>query len=84
MEKAAFHSFHGITSGSVIIMMTALRAKFVTGNPDLRARLLATGDAYLEERTANDSYWGSGSWRPNGPGANMLGRCLMAIRSELR
>jgi N-glycosidase YbiA len=61
------------------IMREAVRAKF-TQHPDLRAALLATGEAPLIEHTKNDRYWGDGG---DGSGRNMLGRILMEIRHEL-
>ena len=50
-------------------------------NPDLKAKLLDTGDEDLEEgNTWGDKYWGT----VNGIGKNILGKLLMRIRSELR
>lgn len=62
------------------VMLIALRAKF-TQHEDLRALLLATGDARLVEHTGNDSYWGDGG---DGSGKNRLGLLLMKVRDELR
>lgn len=62
------------------VMLDALRAKF-TQHDDLRALLLATGDAELVEHTANDSYWADGG---DGSGKNRLGQLLMRLRDELR
>jgi ribA/ribD-fused uncharacterized protein len=62
------------------IMREAVRAKFAQ-HPELRARLLGTGDALLVEHTARDRYWGDGG---DGSGQNRLGEILMEIRSELR
>ncbi len=60
------------------IMEELLRQKFA--QPDLRAKLLATEDAYLEE--TND--WGDRFWGVcGGRGENHLGRLLMKIRDEL-
>jgi ribA/ribD-fused uncharacterized protein len=61
------------------VMLVALRAKF-TQHADLRARMLATGDAPLAEHTSNDFYWGDGG---DGSGRNRLGELLMQVRSEL-
>ena len=59
-------------------MKNALRAKFQ--DPKLKAKLLATGDAYLEEgNTWHDTYWGV----CDGVGQNHLGLLLMEIREEL-
>lgn len=48
--------------------------------PDLKEKLIATGDAYLEETNNwNDVYWGV----CNGIGENNLGKILMEIRNGL-
>ena len=48
-------------------------------NPDLKAKLLLTGDAYLEETNShNDTIWGV----CNSVGENNLGILLMELRSE--
>jgi ribA/ribD-fused uncharacterized protein len=62
------------------IMHEAVLAKF-TQHADLRAILLATGDAEIVEHTANDRYWGDGG---DGRGRNRLGQILMQVRDELR
>jgi ribA/ribD-fused uncharacterized protein len=62
------------------VMLEAVRAKF-TQHEDLKAILLATGDAKLVEHTTNDSYWGDGG---DGSGKNRLGQILMRVREELR
>jgi ribA/ribD-fused uncharacterized protein len=50
-------------------------------NPELKARLLATGDEELiEGNTWNDRFWGV----CGGVGENHLGRILMRVRCELR
>jgi hypothetical protein len=62
------------------VMADIVEAKF-TQKEDLREKLLATGDAYLEE--GND--WGDRIWGTvNGQGANMLGIILMETRKKLR
>lgn len=64
----------------VKIMEELVRAKF-TQNPDLADKLLATGDAHLEEgNTWGDRIWGT----VNGSGANRLGIILMQIRAEIK
>lgn len=65
----------------VQVMKDILIVKF-SKSGILRDHLNKTGKAYLEERTKNDSFWGSGSDDPNGPGKNMLGKLLMEIRDE--
>ncbi|MDO8803689.1 MAG: NADAR family protein [Elusimicrobiota bacterium] len=60
------------------VMLEALRQKF-RQNPDLAAKLLATGDEELHEDSPHDKIWG---WRDNGQ--DLLGKCLMRVRGELR
>lgn len=62
------------------IMLEGLRAKF-SQHPDLRERLLATGDRTLVEHTEHDAYWGDAG---DGSGRNRLGVLLMSVREELR
>lgn len=62
------------------VMEACVRDKF-TRDADLRAKLLATGDAYLEE----GNNWGDRVWGVyQGEGENRLGRILMHVRDELR
>jgi hypothetical protein len=61
-------------------MRAALFAKF-SQHPDLRAALLATGDAVLVEDSKRDAYWGAGA---DGNGLSMLGKLLMELRDCLR
>ena len=64
------------------IMEEIVRAKF-TQNEELKALLLATGEAYLEEgNTWHDTCWGVDA--KTGEGLNHLGRILMKIREELQ
>ena len=61
-------------------MLGIVRAKFIQ-NKALQEKLLATGDAYLEE--GND--WGDKVWGTvNGEGQNLLGKILMKVRNELK
>ncbi len=62
------------------VMRRAVADKFIT-HADIRAVLLATGDAVIVEDTGSDHYWGRGR---NGNGKNMLGRILMSTRTRLR
>jgi ribA/ribD-fused uncharacterized protein len=66
------------------VMYWSLGRKFK--DPDLRARLLATGDAYLEEgNTWCDVRWGvCYCAKHKGTGTNWLGQALMRLRDELR
>ncbi len=62
------------------VMEQCIRSKF-THHPDLKQKLLDTGDATLEEgNTWNDRIWGV----YQGQGENRLGKILMKIRSELK
>jgi ribA/ribD-fused uncharacterized protein len=64
-------------SERVASMEAVLRAKFA--DPQLRARLLGTGDAELVEGNSwNDTFWGV----CRGRGQNWLGKLLMKIRGE--
>ena len=61
------------------VMHAILQAKFAA--PQLRAALVATGDAELIEGNHwGDVYWG----RVDGRGRNQLGRTLMRIRADIR
>ena len=64
------------------IMEEIVRAKFAQ-NEELAYRLLATGDAELEEgNTWNDTFWGT--HLKTGKGENHLGKILMKVRAELQ
>ena len=61
-------------------MLEIIWAKF-SQNPDLAARLLATGDRYLEET----NWWGDAYWGVfNGKGENVFGKALMEVRRRLK
>ena len=65
----------------VTVMLQLLRSKF--SQPELKQKLLDTGDAYLQE----GNYWYDAFWGVDlrtGTGKNVLGRLLMKIRDELR
>ena len=73
------------------VMKSILRAKF-SQNPEIRKKLLDTGDKLLAEANPRDTYWGIGTssstaiaknptkWK----GQNKLGKMLMELRTELR
>lgn len=62
------------------VMYKVCMCKF-TQDPELRQKLIDTGDSYLEEGNQHgDKYWGT----VNGNGKNRLGHILMKIREELR
>lgn len=62
------------------VMFEMLEAKFK--DPQLRAKLLATGDTVLVEgNTWGDRYWGVDS--RTGQGQNVLGKLLMRLRLQL-
>lgn len=65
------------------IMLTGLRHKF--SNPELRKKLLATGNEELIEGTTwHDNYWGICDCEAcGGQGKNRLGKLLMQVREEL-
>lgn len=64
----------------ISVMAAIVMAKF-SQNRKLAEKLLATGDAYLEE----DNDWGDRIWGTvNGQGANCLGRILMNTRENLQ
>lgn len=65
----------------VKVMLWLLRRKFE--NPELRAKLLATGDTPLVEgNTWGDAFWGVDL--RTGRGQNMLGKLIMKVRAELQ
>lgn len=60
-------------------MRYILLYKFSDANPNLLAKLLATGNLYIEETNWwSDTYWGVCS--KTGKGSNHLGKILMEIR----
>ena len=62
------------------VMLRCVRSKFLH-HAELGAKLLGTGDAYLEEgNTWHDEIWGV----YEGRGTNWLGKILMEVRGELR
>lgn len=73
------------------IMKKANLEKF-SQNPELKKKLLATGDALLEEASPKDKIWGIGldakkaSVTPKNawPGEGLLGKVLMEVREELK
>ena len=65
----------------VKVMLWLLRRKFK--HPELRAKLLATGDtALVEGNTWGDTFWGVDL--RTGQGQNMLGKLIMKVRAELQ
>jgi len=62
------------------VMHEAVYAKF-TQNPDLKEKLLATGDREIVENSPVDSFWGIGA---DGLGENNLGKILMEVRSQIK
>ena len=61
------------------VMTKLLKEKFT--NPDLKEKLLATGDQLLvEDNTWGDRFWG----QVGGVGENHLGKLLMQVRKEYR
>ena len=60
------------------IMARCVRAKFEQ-NPDLMAKLKATGKREIVEHTVRDARWGDGG---DGRGTNWLGLILMDVRNS--
>jgi len=60
------------------LMIEVLRAKFSVSQ--MRAALLATGDAALHELSGRATHW---STNASGKGGDALGRLLMAVRAEM-
>lgn len=58
------------------VIKEGLYAKF-SQNPDLREKLLNTGDAILHENSPRDKYWGV-------RGQDRLGKLLMELREKLK
>ena len=63
------------------VMETAIREKFSNRHPDLRRKLIDTGNAILKEASPMDNFWGIGRTKK---GKNKLGLILMKVREELR
>ena len=64
----------------VSVMKDLVLQKF-SKHEELKEKLLATGDAHLEEtNTWNDTFWGV----CRGKGQNWLGKILMEVRKELQ
>ncbi len=78
------HLRSGWESVKVQVMLDALRKKFAI--PELREKLLATGDADLIEGTTwHDNYWGICTCdKCSGKGINMLGKLLRQVREEIK
>ena len=66
------------------VMLQAVRLKFA--DPELKAKLLATGDRKLVEGTTwHDQVWGICTCPScGGTGQNWLGNILMKVREELK
>jgi hypothetical protein len=73
------------------IMTIALKAKFMQ-HPELKTKLLSTGDKPIGEANARDKYWSIGTGADTAkakipskwPGKNRLGQLLMELRTELK
>ena len=64
----------------LLVMRSLVLLKF-RDNPDLKVKLLSTGEAELVEGNPwGDTFWGV----CNGVGENHLGRILMEVREQLR
>ena len=65
------------------VMYKVLSEKFSSKNPDLRSKLLETGEKYLEETNHWKDVW-FGVYYKTGEGQNYLGKLLMQVRSEIK
>ena len=72
------------------VMLHALWYKF-TQNPELKAKLLSTGNSPLYEASKYDAKWGIGmtstqavETSPENYGSNLLGKALMEVRKLIR
>lgn len=79
-EQWRIHRRQDWDTVKVGIMGALLRAK-VAQHEYVARKLLATGDRELVENSWRDDFWG---WGPNKDGQNMLGKCWMEVRAELR
>jgi ribA/ribD-fused uncharacterized protein len=65
----------------IAVMTEITAAKYSTANPDLVEKLLATGNAYIEETNSwEDTFWGVSM---EGVGLNNLGKIIMTRRDVL-
>jgi len=62
------------------VMKGILKRKFEQ-HPDLKEKLLATGNEPIEEDAHWDEFWGTGKF---GHGKNWMGKLLMQLRGEFR
>jgi len=90
--RAAQGYIDGVWAGMrQMVAIRALHAKF-SQNPDLKDKLLATGDAILVECAKSDKQWACGIGlydnqrfdAKNWTGKNLLGFALMEVRQELK
>jgi len=61
-------------------MFDAVYYKFKQ-NPDIKKKLLETGNEEIVEETVKENYWGCG---PNHDGENNYGKILCKVREQLR
>lgn len=74
----------GWDEGLAVQVMSELQAKKFSRNPELKDKLLATGNAILvETNNWGDDIWGD-STTTKTPGRNQLGSVLMTVRETLR
>jgi hypothetical protein len=65
------------------VMLYATRYKYSELNPNLRRKLLNTGEEYIQE----GNWWGDKFWGvclKTGEGENNLGKIIMQVREEIR
>ena len=71
------------------IVKKVVLAKFLC-NPELKEKLLDTGNKYIAEDSPYDKVWGIGTkslkhkTNKTWPGENLLGKIIMEVREELK
>ncbi len=64
------------------VMLYGLQYKFSDKNPNLKTKLIGTGEVFIQEGNWwNDKYWGV--CLKTGEGDNKLGKLLMQVREQL-
>ena len=65
------------------VMLFGLRYKFSDNNPQLKRKLISTGDLIIQEGNYwNDKFWGV--CLKTNTGENNLGKLLMQVREEIK
>ncbi|MBI2437137.1 MAG: NADAR family protein [Candidatus Magasanikbacteria bacterium] len=64
----------------VLVMKNIMREKMLQ-HEDVKEKLLASGNKYVDKNCPTDYFWGSGE---DGSGENVMGKMWMELREELR